>query len=482
MPERWTSSPGPSDVREYQNTKTTAFQSISNDVLLNQKTLYADPYVKYLAASGDPVKSADEFNRLYAGLVGTASSAGSKFNNSWEQLQALLRANNYSNGKSAIGIVDTADRTGLAKAIQDSLAMGQTDVIQFLTALSSSGGRGGGTVIKQPDTSKKFNTQVTRALQYKDLGDATRSLTDAYMLAFTTAPTQEQIADFQKKWNKEVEAQAPTVTTSTVTEYAPIYDKKSGKVFDKTKPVLTAAGKPKKDSKGNIIYQQKIDKFGNPVYNKISVNAEGVKQYKIITSPAGDGSTVSTGEGFTPEEQQSFMANYIATNYPEKQWNLETIGGSAKNVYDAIAEVNRNNFEKVPTFQEAAPIITQIIGTGNSQAASELLQKYVDTVRSKISKRFMSLADDINAGNDAKPIVNSYLDKASSALETTINLDDPLALSIFNFKDDKGNYRLPNDYEFSSLLMNDPRRARTSMAKNEAVNVAQSLAQQLQIG
>ena len=57
-----------------------------------------------------------------------------------------------------------------------------------------------------------------------------------------------------------------------------------------------------------------------------------------------------------------------------------------------------------------------------------------------------------------------------------------LALSIFNFKDDKGNYRLPNDYEFSTLLMNDPRRARTSMAKNEAVNVAQSLGQQLQIG
>jgi hypothetical protein len=479
--DRWTSSPGASDVREYQNTKTTAFQSISNDVLLNRNTLYADPYVKYLAASGDPVKSADEFNRLYAGLVGTASSAGSKFNNAFEELQALLRANKYSNGKSAIGIVDTADRTGLAKAIQDSLGMGQTDVIQFLTALSASGGRGS-TVVKQPDTSKKFNTQITRALQYKDLGDATRALTDAYMLAFTTAPTQELITDFQKKWNKEVEAQTPTVTTATVTEYAPIYDKKSGKVFDKTKPVLTAEGKPKKDSKGNIVYQQKVDKFGNPVYNKIAVNAEGVKQYKTVTSPAGDGSTVSTGEGFTAEEQQSFMANYIAANYPGQDWNLETIGGAAKNVYDAISEVNRNNFEKIPTFQEAASTITQIIGTGNSQVASELLQKYIDNTRSKTAKRFMSLADDINAGNDAKPIVDSYLDKASTALETTINLDDPLALSIFNFMDEQGNYRLPNELEFAKLLDNDYRSARTSRKINEAVNLAQSLAQQLQIG
>lgn len=481
MADRFTSSPGPTDVREYQSAKKTAWQSISSDILLNQNTLYADPYVKYLTASGDPVAAAREFNRLYAGLAGTAASAGSKFNNSWEELQTLLRANKYSNGKSAIGIVDSADRTGLAKAIQDSLAMGQTDVIQFLGALSASGGRGN-TAIKQPDTTKKFNTQVTRALQMKDLGDATRALTDAYMLAFTTAPTQEMIADFQKKWNAELEAQTPSVTTATVTELAPIYDKKSGIVYDKTKPVLTKSGKPKKDSKGNIIYQQKIDKFGNPVFNSVKVNAEGVKQYKTVTRPSGKASTMTFGEGFTPEEQQAFMANYIATNYPSEQWNLDTIGGAAKNIYDAIAEVNRNNYENVPTFQEMAPLITQIIGTGNSQVASELLQKYVDTTRSKTAKRFMSLADDIAAGNDAKPIIDRYSNVASSTLETTVGIDDPLMLSILNYKDDKGNFRLPNDYELSTMLMNDPRRARTSAAKNEAVNMAQSLAQKLQIG
>lgn len=475
MADRFTSSPGPTDVREYQSAKKTAWQSISSDILLNQNTLYADPYVKYLTASGDPVAAAREFNRLYAGLAGTAASAGSKFNNSWEELQTLLRANKYSNGKSAIGIVDSADRTGLAKAIQDSLAMGQTDVIQFLGALSASGGRGN-TAIKQPDTTKKFNTQVTRALQMKDLGDATRALTDAYMLAFTTAPTQEMIADFQNKWNAEVKAQTPSVTSEAVTKYVPVSDK-SQPIFDKTKPVLGKNGKPKKDSKGNIIYQQKLDKDGNPMFKQLK-NKEGVLQYEAITSTK----TATPGEGFTAEEQQAFMANYIATNYPSEQWNLDTIGGAAKNIYDAIAEVNRNNYENVPTFQEIAPLITQIIGTGNSQVASELLQKYVDTTRSKTAKRFMSLADDIAAGNDAKPIIDRYSNVASSTLETTVGIDDPLMLSILNYKDDKGNFRLPNDYELSTMLMNDPRRARTSAAKNEAVNMAQSLAQKLQIG
>lgn len=477
MADRWTSSPGASDVREYQNSKNTAFQSISNDILLDQSTLFANPYLKYLESSGDPVKSVDEFNRLYAGLVGTASSAGGKFNNSFEELQALLRANNYSKGKSAIGIVDADDRSGLAKAIQDSLSMGQTDVIQFLNALSASGGRGG-TVIKQPDTTKKFNIQVSRALQMKDWSDAKRTLTDAYMLSYTTAPTEDMITDFKKAWNAEVKAQTPSVTTKTVTEYAPIYDKKSGIVYDKKKPVLTKSGKPKKDSKGNPLYEQKIDKYGNPVFNKIAVDASGRRRYTTINKPT----TQTPGEGFTEEEQQAFIAEYIATNYPREDWNLETIGGAAKSIYDALAEVKRNNFETVPSFQEAASTITEIIGAGNSQTSSALIQKYIDNTRAKAAKRFMSLADDINAGNDAKPIIDEYLNKASSYLESTISIDDPFALKLFNFQDDKGNYRLPNDFEFNNMLMNDPRRGRTSAAKNEAVNAAQSLAQQLQIG
>jgi len=473
----WSSSPGPSDVRQYQATKT-AFQSISSSILLNQNTLDADPYVKYLAVSGDPVASAREFNTLYAGLAGTAASSGSKYNNAWEELQTLLRANKYSTGKSAIGIVDGSDRTGLAKAIQDSLAMGQTDVIQFLTALSSSGGRGGsaGTVIKQPDTTKKFAASVSKALQYKDLGDATRALTDSFMLAYTTAPTEDLIEDFKKKWNAEMKAQTPSTTSESVTKFEPVYNTKKP-IYDKKKPVLTKSGKPKKDAKGNIIYQQKLDKDGKPMFEQLK-NKDGILQYKAITTTKEE----VAGEGFTAEEQQAFMASYIAANFPQGNWDTETVGGAAKNIYDAIVEVNRNNYEKPPSFQEMAPLITQIIGTGNSEVASGILQKYVDGTRSKTAKRFMSLADDINAGNDAKPIIDRYTDIVSTTLESSVGVDDQLMLSILNFKDDKGNYRLPNDYELSTMLMNDPRRARTSAAKNEAVNLAQSLADKLRIG
>jgi hypothetical protein len=94
----------------------------------------------------------------------------------------------------------------------------------------------------------------------------------------------------------------------------------------------------------------------------------------------------------------------------------------------------------------------------------------------------MSIAEDVNAGNDAKPIVDKYTSLATQALETTIGIDDPIMLSILNFKDDKGNYRLPNELELSTLFMNDPRMARTSKSINEAVNLSQSLQSKLQLG
>lgn len=453
MAKKITSSPSPTDVRLYQEasarfqTDKTAFQSISTDVRLTDEARYADPYLKFLAASGDPLAATEEFNRLYAGLISAPASAGTKYPNAFEELQSLLRDKGLSKGKTAIGQVDwAADIPAMTKAIQASLGMGQTDVIQFLKGLSVKG-----TGPKQIDTTTKFTTQVNRALRLKDKGDAMRTLTDAYMLAYGTAPASELITDFEKKWNAELKAQIPPTTTRNVVKMVPVYDSKTGK--------------------------QKIGKNGKPMFKPL-YNAEGVKQYETVTTT--DSSAI--GEGFTPEEEKAFMANYIATNFPGKNWNAGEIGGAAKTIYDAIVQTNANNFEKTPTFQEVAPIITRIMGTGNEQVATELMQQYVTTVRNKASKRFMSLAPDITAGADAKSVANDYLQKASAAFESNVDVEDPFMLSVLNYKDEKGNYRLPNDFEFSRMILDDPRRGRTSAAINEAVNLAQSLQSQLKIG
>jgi hypothetical protein len=425
----------------------TAFQSISNQVLLTDEQKASDPYVKYLQESGDPLARTVEFNRLYAGLVGTAPSAGTKFNNAFQELQALLRAKGYSKGKSPLGIVEGDDQSGLTKAIQDSLAMGQTDVIQFLTALSAKPGQGP----KQVDTTTKFVTQISRALQLKDIGDATQALSDSFMLAYNIAPGAELIQDFQKKWNAEVEAQIPFTTSRSVTVMKPVFDSKTGK--------------------------QKIGKNGKPVFKPL-VSDAGVNQFEPITTSE----SMAAGEGFTQEEQTQFMANYLATNFPTKAWNMEKIGGAAKTIYDAMVQVSQNNFEEPPTFESAASTITKIIGAGNGQVATQLIDQYRSNARNGASKRFMSLAPDIAAGNDAKPIVDKYSNFLSEALETYVGVDDPFMVRVLNFIDNKGEYRLPNDFELSSMVMDDARYGKTSKAINESVNLFQSLKSQLQVG
>lgn len=452
MTEQFTSSPGPSDIRKYQTGQgsyqqtKTAFQSISQQVLLNPETLAKDPYVLYLGAT-DPLAKARTFNQLYAGLVGTGPSAGTKFLNAFQELQALLRAKGYSKGKSPLGVVEGADQSGLTKAIQDALAMGQPDVIGFLSALSARPGAGP----KQIDTTTKFSTQISRALQLKDIGDATNALTDAFMLAYNIAPGNDLITDFQKKWNTEVKAQTPSTKSRNQVVMVPVFDSKTGK--------------------------QKKDKNGKPKFKPL-VDAKGVTQYEPVTTS----DTVISGEGFTSEEQKEFMANYLAVNFPQKDWNMEKIGGAAKTIYDAMVQVSNNNLEKPPTFEEAAPTIIKIIGTGNAEVASQLLGQYQSNTRNSVAKRFMSLAPDIAAGNDAKPIIDRYSNFLSEALETSIGIDDPLMVRILNYKDDKGNYRLPNDFELSGLTMDDTRSGGTSRAINQSVNVAQSLKSQLQIG
>jgi len=92
----------------------------------------------------------------------------------------------------------------------------------------------------------------------------------------------------------------------------------------------------------------------------------------------------------------------------------------------------------------------------------------------------MSLAEDLAGGKDLKSLMENTFKTASSYLETYIDENDTLSKTIMNYKDDKGNYRLPNDFELYQLLDNDPRAAYTSRKKNEAIDMAQTLRNRLQ--
>lgn len=432
----YTGVPGPTEL---QNMGSTAFKQMAGSMgvggsigLTNWAATGANGMYFSLIDASDELGKVQAFQNIFRGLVDEAGPKG--YNNLWEFVQDKMRKLGYSNGKTALGIPDNADVTGLEKIIKASFASNATDPITWLNAAAQYSTQGSAVV--QPDTTPKFNTQVVKSLAMKTWDDAKASLYDTYFSAFGVAPSNDVVTKFQNAWNTENQAQTPTTTTKTKTTYKAIIDPKTGKQVK---------------------------------------NSAGVLQYETVTST----DVSDTGEGFTKVEQAAFLGDFLKANFPELKGDPAALGGAAKTIYDELVAVHTNNYDKVPTFDKLMPIILNMVGSGSSKAADEILRQYKDGVRKNASSRFMSLAEDFAAGKDAKDYVDNLLRTASSALETDISIDDPFTKQVLNFKDDKGNFRKANDFELSNLLLNDNRYKFTSTAKNQAVNLFESLASKL---
>ena len=413
----------------------TAFQSMSSGIMggtigANIYTSKDNPYLQFIQAAGDATAKGTAFQNIYRGLASQAAPSGSKAGNMWDYLQTLLRSTGFSTGKTATGIIDPKDISGLETALAGAIAA-NADPIQYLQAIAASGGRGG-TGIKQPDTTTKYNKQVSTALQLKDITDATSEFGTAYMTAWGTAPSEAMIKKFQDAWNAEVKNQQASTTTEQVTTYEKVIDPKTGK--------------------------QLKDK-------------SGVLQYKPITKQ----STTTTGEGFTQAEQQAFLAQQLINNFPNDKFDEKTIGGAAKAVYDELVAVNRDNYNTNPKFSDLLPIIKNIVGAQTAELGKQELDKYKTSVRNDTAVKYMSLQEDAANGIDAKKYVGDLLDKLSVSLESPIDINDSLAISLLNFQAPDGTYRKPNEYEIGQAIMNDKRFAATSASINQAVNVGQAL-------
>ena len=476
--KKFASSPGVTDLRSagYNAGTTTAFQQVATGVLggtigANRWTNPDDPYLQFLYAADGSAKN-QAFQNIFRGLIDQKAPTGSGARNAWEYLQMTMRKIGLSSSKTTLGVPTTQDMTGLENVIRGAIGSNATDPLAWLTAASM--GYSGGKTVKQPDTTPQFNRQVQKALQLKDWGDAKNALYDTYYAAFGVPPTDDLVSKLETSWNAEMKAQTSATVTEGKTTFEPVYDK-TKPIFDKKNPVLTKNGKPKKDAKGNIIYQQKLDKDGNPMFEQ-KKNKAGVLQYTSVYK----GTTTTESEGFTTAEQEQYLADFLKANFPEGNFTAENIGGAAKAIFDDLVNVHKNNYSGVPSFEKISGTILNVIGSADENVAAEILRKYKDDVRKSAGSKYMSLAEELAGGKDAKPIVQGLLSSVGNALETTIYEDDVLMKQILNFKDEKGNYRLPNELELFNLVDNDPRNAYTSRKKNEAIDMAQTLRSRLQ--
>jgi hypothetical protein len=367
----------------------------------------------------------------------------------FQAFQDMMRKSGISKSTTPLGIIGLDEIAAMDKVISASIAS-QLDPLAYLANYNTSLKP---KEIKQPDMTTQYTKQVQSALQYKDLGDARQAYTDAYFKAFGQFPSGDLDKKFQDSWNEQVKVQNQPTTTEGKTEKVYLYDKKSKPDIDKK------TGKQKVDAAGQKMYLGKLK------------DKEGVFRTKSITT----GVSKSMGEGFTAEEQTNFLADFLVANYPEAQFNVEDLGGTAKTIYDSIASYHDGNYEGKPDFATVAPLIKNILSNPDEAVQKEMFNQYATDLQKKASTRFMGIQGMLQPGENASKYVDPVLKAIGNALETTVDTKDSLVLQALNFKDDKGNYRLPNDFELNSLVVNDKRYDGTSTAINTSVNMFQSL-------
>jgi hypothetical protein len=431
-------------------TKPTAFAQMSNipgtgnlnapNIWTNQENLF----YKFAFAT-EPLAKAQAYQNLNRALNSTAGPTG--FKNQFDYISSLLVKTGLT--KNSLGFASALDKVVAASVGTN------TDPFTFLETYNKS--LSGGKAVKQPDTTTRYAKQIQTALQFKDLGDARQYYNDAYFTAWGKNPSAELDKKFQESWNKQVRDQEAPTTTKTTTKFAPIYDKKSKAVIDpKTK-------------------KQKVDEFGNLVFSKIAVDQSGQKRYTSIVT----GDTTSAGEGFTAEEQKQFLADFLVANNPNTAWSVDDLGGSAKSLYDTIAAFHKANYTKVPDLATLSPLINNVLSSTDEKVATEYIAQYQRTLRKQTASKFMSLSEEINAGEDADKYVKPLLEVFTTALEKNFTQDDPFVIQALNFKDDKGTYRMPNALELNQMIMNHPDYGKTAKAVNEAVDLTQNLRSKL---
>jgi len=187
--------------------------------------------------------------------------------------------------------------------------------------------------------------------------------------------------------------------------------------------------------------------------------------------------TTTLGQGFTEQEQQQFLANYLVKNFDVA--TSENLGGQAKSLYDQIVGVHRNNLLAEPDLPAVANVIKDVLRSSDDTVATQKLNDYFAKQRRVAATQYLGVQNQLLAGDDVMTFISPLQEVLRKSFGRTIANNDKLIVSALNYKDDKGNYRPMNEIELNNLIMNDPRYATSPMAISEAASIGDRLTQKL---
>ena len=220
-----------------------------------------------------------------------------------------------------------------------------------------------------------------------------------------------------------------------------------------------------------------ITEFKN--LRNIEANKQQAKSVTAMTTKGDVTSTKTTtfDEGFTKEEQQQFLANYLVKNFDVA--TSDGLGGQAKSLYDQIVGVHRNNLLTEPDLPAVAGVIKSVLSATDDKVASEILNQYFGQQRRIASTKYLGIQNNLLAGDDVLTYAKPMQDGLMKTFGRNVAVDDKLIVAALNFKDEKGNYRPMNDLELNNLVMSDPRFATSPMAIQRGTTLADKLAKEL---
>lgn len=258
-----------------------------------------------------------------------------------------------------------------------------------------------------------FSKQIATALKTVDKGDAQSILNKAFFENFNAYPNGKQVTDFMNKWNTEAKKQMGKTTTT----------------------------------------------------NKAGA-AEGVSTSSSITE----------GMGFTQEEQDQFLAQYLKDNY---KITGKEAGGQVKTILNGITRVYEDNLMTPPPIEEQIQFASSLIGMGDDTLRQQAFETKLQSVRMAASKLYPGMTDALTGGTDLKTIADPIRSNLNNTLGLNIadNNDDRIKY-MMNYYDGKTT-RVMNATEQKKYIESLPEFATSDAGRAKYANIANTLEDRL---
>jgi hypothetical protein len=213
--------------------------------------------------------------------------------------------------------------------------------------------------------------------------------------------------------------------------------------------------------------QQKIEAF------RTKYNAEAKKQAAVTTTVNGQTTTssVNSNEGFTADEQNQFLADFLKTNY--KITGKEQ-SGYVVNVISALKNAYASNM--IPEEDTASMIkfAADLIGTADTKVQDQKFATKLQSIRDVAAKQYMGLADTFASGQDAATVVDPIVKTINTTLGTNIDRNDPRIKQIVNYNDGKTT-RVMNATELDNFIQKQPEYQTSPAGYSKYANLGQTI-------